>query len=84
LRRAACRTLAGAAGLWDRWSGLDGGDDLPNATIIAGEANGWIRGFHDRMPIILDWRVSDGREPQRVAAPATDDALREWIFSARM
>ncbi len=25
------------AGLWDHWSGLDGGGDLPNATIIVGE-----------------------------------------------
>jgi putative SOS response-associated peptidase YedK len=35
------------AGLWDHWSGLDGGDDLPNATIIVGEASNWMRRFHD-------------------------------------
>ena len=30
---AACsRSLV----FWDHWSGLDGGDDLPNATIIVG------------------------------------------------
>jgi hypothetical protein len=46
--------LSSAAHIWDHWSGLDGGDDLPNATIIVGEANNWMRRFHDRMPIILD------------------------------
>ncbi|HEY8071363.1 MAG TPA: SOS response-associated peptidase family protein [Methylocystis sp.] len=38
------------------WSGLDRDDDLPNATIIVGGANNWMRRFHDRTPIILDWR----------------------------
>ena len=44
------------AGIWGHWSGLDGGDDLPNATIIVGAANNWMRRFHERMPVILDWR----------------------------
>ena len=27
-----------------------------SATIIVGAANEWMQRFHDRMPIILDWR----------------------------
>jgi putative SOS response-associated peptidase YedK len=38
----------------DHWSGSMAADGLPNATIIVGEANNWMRRFHDRMPIILD------------------------------
>ena len=44
------------AGLWDHWARLDGGGDLPNATIVVGAANARMRQYHDRMPIILDWR----------------------------
>ena len=76
------------AGIWDHWSGLDGGDDLPNATIIVGEANNWMRRFHDRMPIILDWRDAGawmtGESPGALLRPAPDDALQEWIVSTRV
>jgi len=76
------------AGIWDHWSGLDGGDDLPNATIIVGEANNWMRRFHDRMPVILDWRDAGawttGENPSALLRPAPDDALREWIVSTRV
>jgi putative SOS response-associated peptidase YedK len=63
----------------------DGGDDLPNATIIVSEANNWMRRFHDRMPVILDWRDTGpwmaGECPGALLRPAPDDALREWIVS---
>jgi putative SOS response-associated peptidase YedK len=76
------------AGIWDHWSGLDGGDDLPNATIIVGEANNWMRRFHDRMPIILDWRDAGawmtGESPGALLRSPPDDALREWIVSKRL
>ena len=76
------------AGIWDHWSGLDGGDDLPNATIIVGEANDWMRRFHDRMPVILDWRDAGawmtGESPGALMRPAPDDALQEWIVSTRV
>ena len=76
------------AGIWDHWSGLDGGDDLPNATIIVGEANRWMRSFHDRMPVILDWRDAGawmtGESPGALLQPVPEDALREWIVSKRV
>ncbi len=76
------------AGIWDHWSGLDGGDDLPNATIIVGEANRWMRPLHDRMLVILDWRDvgawMTGENPGALLRPAPDDALRKWIVSTRV
>ncbi len=82
----ARRPLA-LAGIWDRWSGL-AGDDLPNATIIVGEANDWMRSFHDRMPVILDWRDAGawmtGESPGALLRQAPDDALQEWIVPTRV
>jgi putative SOS response-associated peptidase YedK len=78
----------GLAGLWDHWSGLDGGDDLPNATIIVGAANEWMSAYHDRQPMILDWHdaaawmASD--DPAALLRPVREDALREWIVSTRV
>ena len=76
------------AGIWEHWSGLDGGDDLPNATIIVGEANRWMRRFHDRMPAILEWSDAGawmtGESPGALLRPGPDDALREWIVSTRV
>ncbi len=76
------------AGLWDHWSGLDGGDDLPNATIIVGAANIWMQRFHDRMPVILDWRDAEawlrGETPVELLHSPPEDALQEWIVSTRV
>jgi putative SOS response-associated peptidase YedK len=76
------------AGLWDHWAGLDGGDDLPNSTIIVAAANAWMRQYHDRMPIILDWQdVREwiaGDEPATLLRAPPDDALQEWIVSPRV
>ena len=63
-------------------------DDLPNATIIVGEPNRWMRSFHDRMPVILEWRDAaawmTGENPGALLRPAPDQALREWIVSKRV
>ncbi len=67
--------------------GRNGGDDLPNATIIVGEANRWMRRFHDRMPVILDRRDAGawmtGESPGALLRPPPDNALQEWIVSTR-
>ncbi len=59
-----------------------------SATIIVGPANKWMSGYHDRMPIILDWRdVEDwmaSPHPARLLRPAPEDALREWTVSTRV
>lgn len=43
----------GFAGLWDRWTGEDGGA-IDSCTILTTEANGALRPLHDRMPVIVD------------------------------
>jgi len=92
-RRRRIISRRATAGRWrsrdmDHWSGLDGGDDLPNATIIVGAANGWMQSFHDRMPIILDWRDAGawmtGESADALLRSPPDDALREWIVSTRV
>ncbi len=76
------------AALWDHWSGLDGGDDLPNAAIIVGAANDWMQRFHDRMPVILDWHDAEawlrGESPVELLHSPPEDALQEWIVSTRV
>ena len=61
----------------------------PNsATIIVGAANKWMQSYHDRMPIILDWRDAGawmtGDDPGALLRPPPDDALQEWIVSPRV
>ena len=76
------------AGLWEHWRDPESGEDLPSATIIVGEANRWMRRFHDRMPVILEWRDAGawvtGESPGALLRPAPDDALQEWIVSTRV
>lgn len=61
---------------------------IETATIIVGPANDWMRPFHDRMPIILDWRDADawlrGDDPGAWLRPAPENALQEWIVSRRV
>jgi putative SOS response-associated peptidase YedK len=47
-----------------------------------------MRRFHDRMPVILDWRDAGawmaGESPAPLLRSPPDDALREWIVSTRV
>ena len=61
---------------------------MNSATIIVGPANEWMHRFHDRMPVILDWRdagawMAGGRSWRAVGSPP-EDALQEWIVSPRV
>lgn len=40
------------AGLWERWAPREG-DEVRSCTIITTAANPFVRGIHDRMPVIL-------------------------------
>jgi putative SOS response-associated peptidase YedK len=45
------------AGLWDRCTALDAGE-VTSFTIMTGPSDGWLGGYHDRAPVILeqdDW-----------------------------
>jgi putative SOS response-associated peptidase YedK len=75
------------AGLWEPWRDPEGRDTL-SATVIVGAANRWMSAYHDRMPIILDWRSTGawlgGDGPAALLRPAADDLLQEWIVSTRV
>ena len=49
---------------------------------------GWMRRFHDRMPIILDWRDTNawmtGDDPGALLRAPPEEALQEWIVSPRV
>jgi putative SOS response-associated peptidase YedK len=76
------------AGVWDGCRDVESNARIESATIIVGPANDWMRPFHDRMPIILDWRDANawltGDDPAAWLRPAPEDALREWIVSRRV
>jgi putative SOS response-associated peptidase YedK len=76
------------AGLWDSCRDVESNTRFESATIIVGPANDWMRPFHDRMPIILDWRDANawltGDDPASWLRPAPEDALQEWIVSRRV
>ncbi len=44
--------------------------------------------FHDRMPIILEWRSARdwmrGANPAALLRPAPENALQEWVVSTRV
>lgn len=76
------------AGLCERCYDIESNDSVHSATIIVGPANGWMSRFHDRMPVILDWRDADawmrGADPGAWLRPPPEDALQEWIVSPRV
>jgi putative SOS response-associated peptidase YedK len=76
------------AGLWERSRHPETGEPLLSATIIVGPANEWMRRFHERMPVILDWADIGlwmaGGDPGALLHPPREDALQEWIVSPRV
>ncbi|MDX1499042.1 MAG: SOS response-associated peptidase [Woeseiaceae bacterium] len=42
------------AGLWERWTSKETGEDIESATLITTAANDFMAELHDRMPVILD------------------------------
>ncbi len=76
------------AGLWESYSDPATQELKDSATIVVGPANEWMRRFHDRMPIILDWRDADtwieDDDPGALLRPAPEDALQERIVSPRV
>ena len=76
------------AGLWESAANPDTKELENSATIIVGPANEWMSRFHDRMPVILDWRDAgawiEGDDPADLRRPPPEDALQEWIVSSRV
>lgn len=76
------------AGLWETWRDPESDVRVDSATIIVGAANEWMLPFHDRTPVILDWRDTSawmaGYEPGALLRAPSEDALQEWIVSPRV
>ncbi|MGJ0452788.1 MAG: SOS response-associated peptidase [Methylocystis sp.] len=76
------------AGLWESWRDPESDATVDSATIIVGAANQWMSCFHNRMPVILDWRDVNawmvGDDPDSLLRPAAENRLQEWIVSPRV
>jgi putative SOS response-associated peptidase YedK len=83
------RPLAFAA-LWESNADPETKEVGDSATIIVGPANGWMSRFHDRMPVVLDWRetgvwmMGDAARAAELLRPPPEDALQEWIVAPRV
>lgn len=81
------RPLAFAA-LWETWRDAESDAQADSAAIIVGAANNWMARFHDRMPVILDWRDAGAwltdDEPEQLLKPQPEDGLQEWSVSSRV
>jgi putative SOS response-associated peptidase YedK len=76
------------AGLWETWRHPETLETVNSASIIVGPANLWMKPYHDRMPVILNWQDIDawfhGECPGALLKAPPIDALQEWIVSARV
>ncbi len=76
------------AGIWDRWTDPESGDEVLSATIIVSSASEWMAPYHDRMPVLLGGADFDGWLDGSLGPgalrPADEGALREWIVSSRV
>jgi putative SOS response-associated peptidase YedK len=48
------RAPFGFAGLWDKWTDSQAGQEILSSTIITTDAKGALAEIHNRMPVILD------------------------------
>ncbi|WP_165051613.1 SOS response-associated peptidase [Methylocystis sp. MJC1] len=76
------------AGLWECWRDPETQEPMESATIVVGPANEWMRPFHDRMPVILDWCDAGawmaGERLGELLCHPPENALHEWIVSSRV
>lgn len=84
---AADGGLLGFAGLWDRWTDTETGEEIISCTIITRDADRWMSKLHNRMPAMLkpeDFQAwldgSGGKELLQRPPPE----LQEWIVSTRI
>lgn len=76
------------AGLWDAWRNPETGEKVKSCTIIVTDANLFMSGFHDRMPVMLAENDFDawlsGEAGVEVLTPAPDDVLQAYKVSQRV
>lgn len=84
---AADGGLLAFAGLWDRWTDPETGEEIISCTIITRDADRWMSAIHDRMPAMLHpkdfdaWLDGTGGK-ELLDRPSSE--LREWIVSTRV
>lgn len=84
---AADGGLMAFAGLWDRWTDTQTGEEVISCTMITRAANKWMEAIHDRMPAMLGpqgfqaWLDGSGGRELLMEPPPE---LREWIVSTRV
>lgn len=85
---AADGTILAFAGLWAEWHDPASGEVLLSCTIIVTGASGWMKRFHDRMPMLLEAGDFDawlrGEAGPEVLKPAEWALLQEWPVSRRV
>lgn len=78
------------AGLWERWHENDDAEPLDSVTICTTEANNFMAGIHQRMPVILkpgdygDWLSRDNSGDDvtySLLKPWPRDNLQAWPVS---
>ena len=76
------------AGLWEGWKDPSTDEWLRTCTIITGEPNGFVRGIHTRMPVILSEEHHDawlaGEAGKEILVPYPADRMKAWPISARV
>ncbi len=80
------------AGLWETWTGPNGGE-VDTAAIVTTRANAALSAVHDRMPVIvppqgfdlwLDCNNVDARAAEALIVPAPDDQFEFWPVSTQV
>ncbi|QDP39330.1 SOS response-associated peptidase [Radiobacillus deserti] len=70
------RHLFAFAGLWDKWSNEK--EDLFTCTILTQDANEFMKGIHDRMPVILPKdKESEWIEPRKWSSEEASQFLAQ-------
>jgi putative SOS response-associated peptidase YedK len=81
------------AGLWERWTDTETGDELRSCTIVTTEGNALMKPIHDRMPVILpptrwqEWLDPENADLDALEAmltPAPADQRRARRVSTRV
>lgn len=80
----------GRAKLWESNANLETKELENLATIIVGPANELMARFHDRTPVVLDWRdvgawlAGDAPSAAELLRAPPEGALQEWIVAPRV
>lgn len=76
----------GFAGVWERWTDPETGDEVRSCSIVTTAANSLMDAIHDRMPVILqpeswdtwlDPKVDDTERLKELLVPFPSDQMKE-------